>query len=66
MRKERILNRGVGVTNERPKMEADQRHADIIIAILNLKAATGVTSPSGTMRRTDMFQKARTAKHIAS
>ena len=34
VREDRILNRVVRVTNEGLKMEADQRHADVIIASL--------------------------------
>ena len=41
-REERILNRVIRVTDQGWEMEADQRHADIIVDQLNLKEANGV------------------------
>ena len=45
VREDRILNRVIRVTNQAWELEADQRHADIIIEQLNLKDAKGVSSP---------------------
>ena len=51
VREERILNRIIRVTHEGWEMEADQRHADIIIERLNLKEAKGVSSPCEEEKR---------------
>ncbi len=45
-REERILNRIIRATAEGWELEADQRHADIIIKQLNLVNANGVKTPS--------------------
>ena len=45
VREERILNRVIRVTGKGWEMEADQRHADIIIHRMNLKGANGVKTP---------------------
>ena len=44
VREERILNRVIRVTEDGWEMEADQRHADIIIERMNLKEANGAFS----------------------
>ena len=45
VREERILNRVIRATDQGWEMEADQRHADIIVDQLNLKEANGVKTP---------------------
>jgi hypothetical protein len=45
VREERILNRVIRTTDQGWEMEADQRHADVIIDQLNLKEANGVKTP---------------------
>ena len=45
VRGEMTLSRIVRVTDERWEMEADQRHAEILIEHLNLQGAAGVVSP---------------------
>ena len=51
VREERILNRIIRVTEEGWEIEADQRHADILIDQLNLKEANGVKTPCEEDRR---------------
>ena len=51
VKEERILNRVIRVTSQGWEMEADQRHADIMIEQLNLKEAKGVSSPGEEEKR---------------
>ena len=45
VREERILNRVIRVGTEGWELEADQRHADVIIDRMNLQGAKGVKTP---------------------
>ena len=50
-KEERILNRVIRVTSQVWEMEADQRHADILVEQMNLKEAKGVSSPGEEEKR---------------
>ena len=50
-KEERILNRVIRVNAHGWEMEADQRHADILIEQMNLKNAKGVSSPGEDQKR---------------
>ena len=50
-KEERILNRVIRVNAHGWEMEADQRHADILIEQMNLKNAKGVSSPGEEEKR---------------
>ena len=50
-KEERILNRIIRVTAHGWEMEADQRHADILIEQMNLRNAKGVSSPGEEEKR---------------
>ena len=56
---ERILNRIIRVTEDGWEIEADQRHADIIIGELNLKEANGVKTPCEEERSWEMEDNAQ-------